>query len=177
MIGLLRWGGQAVIYVGMALWLGYFANMPVYTHLDPELALIKLSVIHSAKRKSECRKRTQEELDAMNPNMRKPYDCPRERLPIHLELLLDGELIYDEVLQAAGLSKGSQTRAYQRIPATSGEHDLVVRMVDSARTEGYDYMKAAKIRLSAGVIFVVDFRAEAGGFLLRGPVVENLSEG
>ena len=177
MIGLLRWGGQAVIYVGMALWLGYFANMPVYTHLDPELALIKLSVIHSAKRKSECRKRTQEELDAMNPNMRKPYDCPRERLPIHIELLLDGELVYDEVLQAAGLSKGSQTRAYQRIPATSGEHDLVVRMVDSARTEGYDYMKAAKIRLSAGVIFVVDFRAEAGGFLLRGPVVENLSEG
>lgn len=177
MIGLLRWGGQAVIYVGMALWLGYFANMPVYTHLDPELALIKLSVIHSAKRKSECRKRTQEELDAMNPNMRKPYDCPRERLPIHIELLLDGELIYDEVLQAAGLSKGSQTRAYQRIPAASGEHDLVVRMVDSARTEGYDYMKAAKIRLSAGVIFVVDFRAEFGGFLLRGPVVENLSEG
>lgn len=177
MIGLLRWGGQAVIYVGMALWLGYFANMPVYTHLDPELALIKLSVIHSAKRKSECRKRTQEELDAMNPNMRKPYDCPRERLPIHIELLLDGELIYDEVLQAAGLSKGSQTRAYQRIPAASGEHDLVVRMVDSARTEGYDYMKAAKIRLSAGVIFVVDFRAESGGFLLRGPVIENLSEG
>jgi len=177
MIGLLRWGGQAVIYAGMALWLGYFANMPVYTHLDPELALIKLSVIHSAQRKGECRKRTQEELDAMNPNMRKPYDCPRERLPIHIELLLDGELVYDEVLQAAGLSKGSQTRAYQRIPAASGEHDLVVRMVDSARTEGYDYMKAAKIRLSAGVIFVVDFRAEFGGFLLRGPVIENLSEG
>ncbi|MBE9554860.1 MAG: hypothetical protein IMF05_15460 [Proteobacteria bacterium] len=177
MIGLFKWGGQAVIYAGMALWIGYFANMPVYTHLDPELALIKLSVIHSAQRKGECRKRTQEELEALNPNMRKPYDCPRERLPIHIELLLDGELIYDEVLQAAGLAKGSQTRAYQRIPAASGEHDLVVRMVDSARTEGYDYMKAAKIRLSAGAIFVVDFRAEAGGFLLRGPVIENLSEG
>lgn len=177
MIELLKWGGQAVIYAGIALWLGYFANMPVYTHLDPELALIKLSVIHSAQRKGKCRKRTQEELEALNPNMRKPYDCPRERLPIHIELLLDGELIYDEVLQAAGLAKGSQARAYQRIPAASGEHDLVVRMVDSARTEGYDYMKAAKIRLSAGVIFVVDFRAEAGGFLLRGPVIENLSEG
>jgi len=50
-------------------------------------------------------------------------------------------------------------------------------MVDSARTEGYDYMKAAKIRRAAGVIFVVDFRAEFGGFLLRGPVIENLSEG
>ena len=177
MIALFKWGGQAVIYTGMALWLGYFANMPVYTHLDPELALIKLSVIHSANRKGECRKRTKEELDALNPNMRKPYDCPRERLPIHIELLLDGELIYDEVLQPAGLSKGSQTRAYQRLPATTGEHEIVVRMVDSARTAGYDYMKAAKIRLSAGEIFVVDFRAESGGFILRGPVIENLSEG
>lgn len=177
MTGLFKWGGQAVIYGGIALWLGYFANMPVYTHLDPELALIKLSVIHSAQRKGECRKRTQEELEALNPNMRKPYDCPRERLPIHLELLLDGKLIYDEVLQPAGLSKGSQTRAYQRLPATAGEHELVVRMVDSTRTEGYDYMAAAKIRLSAGEIFVVDFRAETGGFILRGPVIETLSEG
>lgn len=177
MITLFKWGGQAVIYAGMALWLGYFANMPVYTHLDPELALIKLSVIHSANRKGECRKRTKEELDALNPNMRKPYDCPRERLPIHIELLLDGEQVYDEILQPAGLSKGSQTRAYQRLPAMAGEHELVVRMVDSARTEGYDYMKAAKIRLSAGEIFVVDFRVESGGFILRGPVIENLSEG
>lgn len=177
MIGLIKWGGQAVVYAGMALWLGYFANMPVYTHLDPELALIKLSVIHSAQRKGECRKRTQEELEALNPNMRKPYDCPRERLPIHIELLLDGELIYDEILQAAGLSKGSQTRAYKRLPAVAGEHELIVRMVDSARTEGYDYMAAAKIKLSPGEIFVVDFRAESGGFILRGPVIENLSEG
>ena len=177
MIRILKWGGQAVVYVGMALWLGYFANMPVYTHLDPELALIKLSVIHSANRKEACRKRTEEELAALNPNMRKPFDCPRERLPIHIELLLDGEIIYAQTLQAAGLSKGSQTRAYQRLPAVTGEHELVVRMVDSARTEGYDYMKAARINLSAGVIFVVDFRAETGGFMFHGPVIENLSEG
>lgn len=174
--GIFKWGGQAVVYAGMALWLGYFANMPVYTHLDPELALIKLSVLHSAQRKGECRKRTQEELDALNPNMRKPYDCPRERLPIHIELLLDGKVVYDEVLQPAGLSKGSQTRAYRRIPATPGEHELTVRMVDSARTDGYDYSAAARVRLDAGHIFVVDFRAEDGGFLLHGPVIETLPE-
>lgn len=177
MIRLFKWGGQAIVYAGMALWLGYFSNMPVYTHLDPELALIKLSVLHSAKRKGECRKRTEEELEALNPNMRKPYDCPRERLPIHIELLLDGKLIYDEILQPAGLAKGSQTRAYKRLPAVTGEHELVVRMVDSARAEGYDYMKAAKIKLSAGVIFVIDFQAETGGFMFHGPVIENLSEG
>lgn len=177
MIGILKYGGQLIIYAGMALWLGHFANRPVYTHLDPDLALIKLSVIHSAHRKGECRRRTKEELEALNPNMRKPYDCPRERLPIHLELLLDGESLYDEILQPAGLSKGSQTRAYSRMSAAPGEHELTVRMVDSARTEGYDYITTAKIRLEAGQIFVVDFRAETGGFILHGPVIETQAEG
>ena len=54
MIGLLKWGGQAVVYVGMALWLGYFANMPVYTHHDPGLALIKLSVLAPVMRETPC---------------------------------------------------------------------------------------------------------------------------
>jgi hypothetical protein len=176
MTELFRWGGQAVIYAGMALWLGYFANMPVYTHLDPALAVIKLSVVHSAQRKNECRKRTEEELEAMNPNMRKPYDCPRERLPIRLELLLDGTVVYGETLQPAGLSRGSQTRAYKRLATTAGQHELVVRMVDSARTEGYDYSRAAQVKLVPGENFVIDFRAETGGFRFIGLAVEYLPE-
>jgi len=40
---IIRWIGQAIIYAGMALWLGHFANRPVYTHLPPDQALIKLA--------------------------------------------------------------------------------------------------------------------------------------
>lgn len=165
MIAIVRWAAQAVIYAGMALWLGYFANQPVYTHLAPDLALIKLSVIHSAQRKGECRRRTREELEALAPNMRTPFDCPRERLPIHIEVLLDGSKIYDRTLQPAGLFHGSQTRAYERLPAAAGEHHLLVRMVDSDRTEGYDYEKERTVTLRPGENFVIDFRAEMGGFL------------
>jgi hypothetical protein len=174
---ILKWAGQVAVYAGMALWLGYFANKPVYTHVDPDLALIKLSVIHTAQRKGECRRRTREELEALNPNMRKPLDCPRERLPTRLEVLLDGDSIYDETIQPAGLSRGSQTRVYQRLPAPPGEHELEVRMVDSNRTEGYDYTVSARIRLSSGKIFVIDFRADSGGFILRGPVIGNVTRG
>lgn len=164
MMATMKWIGQAVVYGGMALWLGYFANQPVYTHLAPDLALIKLSVIHSAQRKGECRRRTREELEALAPNMRTPFDCPRERLPIHIEVLLDGETIYDRTLQPAGLFRGSQTRAYERLPAAAGPHSLVVRMVDSNRTEGYDYERQGNITLTPGENFVIDFRAEMGGF-------------
>jgi len=168
MMEILRWAGQLVVYAGMALWLGYFANRPVYTHLPPEQALIKLSVVHGAKRKGECRKRTPEELAAMNPNMRTPYDCPRERLPIRIEIVLDGRVLYDQSVTATGLAHGGSTRAYQRFPVASGRHELVARMVDSARSEGYDFERKATIDLSPRENFVIDFRAEAGGFLFEG---------
>ena len=177
MITIIRWVGQAIIYSGMALWLGYFANRPVYTHLPPDQALIKLSVVHGAQRKGECRKRTQEELDAMNPNMRTPYDCPRERLPIAIQVLLDGEVIYDRSIIAAGLARGGSTRAYERFAVVSGRHELVARMVDSARTEGYDFERAATIKLSPGENFVIDFRAESGGFLFDGKSVTYRPQG
>jgi hypothetical protein len=177
MAAIIRWAGQAIIYAGMALWLGYFANRPIYTHLSPEQALIKLSVVHGAQRKGECRKRTQEELDAMNPNMRTPLDCPRERLPIAIQILLDGEVIYDRSIIAAGLARGGSTRAYERFAVASGRHELVARMVDSARTEGYDFERAATIELSPGENFVIDFRAEAGGFLFDGKSVTYVPQG
>ncbi len=172
-----QWIGQAVVYAGIALWFGYFANLPAYTHLSPELALSKLSVVHGAQRKGECRKRTREELEAIAPNMRTPYDCPRERLPIRIEVVLDGETIYDEAIKAAGLAKGGTTRAYHKFPAPSGPHELVVRMVDSARTEGYDWQRAARIELSPGENFVIDFRSESGGFLFNGRSVTDLPGG
>lgn len=164
MTAIVRWAGQAVIYAGMALWLGHFANRPIYTHLAPDLAMIKLSVIHSAQRKGECRRRTREELQALAPNMRTPFDCPQERLPTRIEVLLDGKTIYRNTLQPVGLFHGSQTRAYERLPVEAGPHDLLVRMVDSNRSEGYDYEKQAEIDLSPGENFVIDFRAETGGF-------------
>lgn len=168
MTEILRVAGQIVVYAGMALWLGHFANRPVYTHLPPEQALIKLSIVHGAQRKGKCRKRTKEELEAMNPNMRTPLDCPRERLPIRIEILLDGKVLYDRSVTAVGLAHGGSTRVYERFPVASGRHELVARMVDSARTEGYDFERAATIDLSPQENFVVDFRAESGGFLFEG---------
>lgn len=156
--------GQVIVYGGIAMWLGYFANSPVYTHLSPDKALIKLSIVHTAQRKGECRRRTAEELAAMPPNMRTPLDCPRERLPVLIEILLDGESIYRESLVAAGLAHGGKTRAYARFPVSAGEHMLVARMVDSARSVGYDYEHSARITLSPRENFVIDFRAETGGF-------------
>ncbi|HER20501.1 MAG TPA: hypothetical protein ENO14_05605 [Chromatiales bacterium] len=148
----------------MAFWLGYFADSPVYTHLEPDRAQIKLSVVHSAERKGECRRRTAEELAELPANMRTPFDCPRERLPIRIEVLLDGAVVYDETQSASGLAHSGRTRAYATFPAEPGRHILEARMIASGRSDGYDYQHKAEVELSPMENFVIDFRAETGGF-------------
>lgn len=168
MVRIMQWAGQTVVYAGMALWLGYFANSPVYVHLPPDQALIKLSIVHGADRKGDCRKPTSEELAGRERNMRAPLVCPRERLPVQIEILLDGALLYRDSLVPAGLSRGGQSRTYRRFPVDSGVHELVARLVDSAREQGYDYQRTARIVVAPGENFVIDFQPETGGFLFGG---------
>lgn len=164
MISPLRILGQAAGYAAFAALIGYFSASPSYTYLDPGKAQIKMSFSHAAKPKGECRRRTAEEIAALPPNMRRPFDCPRERLPVLLELVLDGTVLMRESLPPAGLSGDGPSSVYRRFAVTAGQHRLVARLRDSARAEGFDYEREAEIDLVPGQNFVVDFRAEVGGF-------------
>ena len=167
MVSLLRYAGQAVVYLGIAVLLGYFSASPAYRHFPEDQALIKISVVHSAQRKEACRRLSAEEIAALAPNMRKSVACSRERLPIHLEVVFDGEPLVKEVLPPTGLSSDGPAKLYRGITVEPGSHHLVLRMRDSARDEGYDYVYDGQIELAAQQNLVVDFRAESGGFILR----------
>jgi hypothetical protein len=157
--------GQAVAYLLFAAVLGVFSAAPSYTYLGPDLALIKLSFSHAAERKGECRRLSPEEIAALPPNMRRTEECPRERLPVLVELELDGRVVARQLLPPAGLHHDGASAVYRRFPVRAGRHQLVARLRDSARTEGFDYERAAQVELVPGQNFVVDFRAEAGGFI------------
>lgn len=162
-----RYLGQGVVYLALAAVLGYFANSPPYTHFPPDSALIKFSLVHSAEHKGGCRRLTAEEIAALPEIMRQPFDCPRERLPVFVELELDGALIYGASLPPSGLSGDGPAKLYQRFAVTPGRHHLVARLRDSDRAEGFDYQKAADIELAPGQNLVIDFRAETGGFIIK----------
>lgn len=165
----LQYAGQALAYLLFYAVVGYFATLPAYTHLDPEKASIKLSFSHAGAHREECRQLTQEELNQLPPNMRQPKDCPRERIPLLIELELDGELLYRDQLPPSGLAGDGASTAYKKFPVAAGTHRLVARLRDSRRSEGFDHTKAAEIRLQPQQNFVIDFRPELGGFLfLRG---------
>jgi hypothetical protein len=157
--------GQLIAYGLFALVVGYFATRPAYTHIAPNKAVIKLSFSHAGAHVEECRQLTQEELNRLPPNMRRPMDCPRERLPLLIELELDGELIYRDELPPSGLASDGSSTAYKKFPVDAGRHHLVARLRDSRRTDGFDHEKSASITLTPQQNFVIDFRPELGGFL------------
>lgn len=161
---LMRYVGQTIAYAAFVALLGYFASMPIYSPIEADAAVIKLSFVHVGQRKVECRKMSPDEIARLPPNMRLTLDCPRERLPVLVELELDGKLLARRELVASGLSHDRASSIYQKFVVAPGRHRVTARLRDSARTEGFDYTRSTEVELRPRQNFVVDFRAETGGF-------------
>ena len=155
---------QGIAYALFAGVVGYFSTAPRYTHHDPSLALIKVNFSHSGARIRECRRYTAEELEQIAPNMRQELDCPRERVAVGFELLIDGERVFSDELVPGGLSRDGNSVIYQRFPIDPGTHVIQARLRDSRRVSGFDYEKTETVVLTPLQNFLIDFRAETGGF-------------
>ena len=161
-----RFIGQAIVYGAITAVIGYFSTWPLYRPVRAGEAQIKIALVHGGGRLG-CRERTSDELAKLAPNMRKKLDCPRERIPLVLELDLDGQPLYHVTLAPGGLSKDGPSRLYERFAVTAGAHTLAVRMRDSGRLEGFDYERSFDVDLAVGRSLAIDFRAETGGFIVR----------
>lgn len=159
-----RYLGQGAVYALFAAFLGYFSQAPAYTHFPPDKALVKLAFVHGGKPAGECRRRTPEELARLAPNMRKLLDCPRGRLPLVVELEMDGRLLYRDTLPPTGLSGDGPSRAYRRFAVEPGRHRFAVRLRDSGRDGGFDYESEAVVEIGPGRNLAIDFKAFKGGF-------------
>jgi hypothetical protein len=164
---ILKPAGQVVLYGAFAAFIGVFSAWPRYHQLRDDQALIKLSFTHPGQLKSDCRKRTPEELAKLAPNMRAPMECARERSPVDVELALDGQVIARRVVAPSGLSKDGASTVYERFAVRAGEHELTVKLSDSVRVTGFNYTKEQRVRLDPGRILIVDFNAEKGGILIQ----------
>jgi len=160
----LRYLGQAIVYAAIAVLLAYFADSPSYQRLPDGHALVKLSFAHGADRKGGCRQLSREELAKLPPNMRMARSCPRERLPVVVELELDGDMIFAETLPPTGLHGDGPSQTYQRINVPAGRHRFVARLRDTDREEGFDYVQETEVDLKPGQNFAIDFNAAKGGF-------------
>ena len=156
---------QALLYALVAAGLVSFSAGPAYTQMDPGLALVKLSFSHAGQRKEDCRTLTPEELAALAPNMRRPQSCGRERVPLRVELVMDGSPLLRAELPPSDLANDGVGAVYRRFPVTAGRHEFVARLRDSRRKVGFDYERTAVVMLEPQQNLAIDFQPDAGGFL------------
>lgn len=167
MPSLTRYAGQVVLYAAFAAAIGTFASWPKYNQLPADMAQIKLAFNHSGARVEDCRRLTAEELSKLPSNKRKPNDCSRERVPIAIQLMIDGILLYEAVLPPSGFAKDGQARTYKKFNVPAGKHVILLRLRDSKRAEGFDYESRFEGELAPLQNLAIDFKAEQGGFLFR----------
>ena len=155
---------QIALYAVFGAVVATFAVAPSYERVTPDRAVIKLSFSHAGERREPCRTLSPEELAALAANMRSGVDCPRERVPVVVELDIDGERVYHASLAPSGLAGDGPSSVYERFEVPAGHHRIRVRLRDTVRESGFDHEGTADVRLAAHQSFVIDFRPELGGF-------------
>ena len=158
---------QAAAYLGFAVTIAYFATSPAYQYADPESAVIKLSVSHAANLVEPCVPLTPEQIAELAQNMRRTEACERERLPLVIELDVDGDTVISLVAEPSGLWNDGPASVYERFELPPGRYEMTARLRDTARTDGWDYAATREVVLQAGRYFTVTFKASTGGFSFR----------
>jgi hypothetical protein len=166
-INLIRYLVQFAAFVTFALFVGYFSASPPYQYAQAESAVVKLSLSHATDRVVPCTLLTPEEIAALAPNMRRSESCVRARLPLGIELDIDGQNVLSMQAQPTGLWGDGPASIYQRFDLPPGQYRMEVRLRDTARTEGWDYTLVEDVTLTAGRYLTITFRAENGGFKIR----------
>jgi len=158
---------QLLLYAPLMVLIGVFSTQPRFAVLGEHDALLRLTLIHAAQRKGECRKRTPQELAQLPPNMRAALDCPRERAPLTVELEIDGNLVLSRTVAPAGFKRDGAASLYHRVAVPAGRHRVVARLRD--RVDGaFNYVHEETLELAPGAMLLIDFAAAKGGFDFRG---------
>lgn len=158
--------GLAVVLAVLFSPIAFFSNAPAWRHAAAGMARIKISFAHGGAHKKACRRRSAAELRALPPNMRKPDDCTRERVALAFVLELDGKLVHQASLPPTGLAGDGPSRFYETFAIPAGRHEVLIKLRESRRMDGYDYIQTFTVGLAAGQNLAIDFRPNAGGFVL-----------
>jgi hypothetical protein len=156
-----------MLYGAFAVFVGYLSIAPAYQYADPGLAVIKLSLSHAADRVEACIKLTPDEINARARRGEPLSQCARERLPLTVEVDVDGETAIRATANPSGLWNDGPASVYEKIGVAAGAHTITARLRDSARESGWDYEHSEDVVLSPGRYFTIRFRAETGGFEYR----------
>lgn len=145
----------------------YFSFSPPYVRLTPEQSMITLALSHAGKPVQECRKKSPEEMAKLAPNMRVLEDCPRERSPVKIEVLMDNNPVIDQVVDPPGLYKDQGVDIYHSVKVPVGDHRLEIRMNDSVTVDGPTHHFEQSVSLAPAQLLVIQFNNAQNQFVIR----------
>ena len=148
---------EAFAWAVFAVVVGLLSVWPRYEIVERGDAIVSLTFSHAGKRIGECRTLTQEELNKLPPNMRRPTECPRGRHPIRVELRSGDAVLFTGLLAPSGIWGDGKANVYRRFQVPAGTHELFIGMNDSGGESGFDYEALATIDISSGRNVVVSF--------------------
>ena len=158
---------QGINYAVFMALVWYFSGAPAISLIDDDEAVLTIAFAHAGQLREPCRRLTQQELNELAPNMRRLEDCPRERSPVTIEALLDGEMIYRDVLDPPGLFDDGGVDVYFSTKILAREHLLALRMNDSVRVDGFNHTAEQMITVAPAEVLLVGFDKKTG-FVLDG---------
>lgn len=159
-----RYLAQALCYALFFLPIAWLTHQPVHRHLDEGLAEIKLAIRHAGEIIGECKPVEAGNYTPLPGDRKRPEICPRERSPLKLELLLDGEPLYHATVPAPGLHDDGVASLYRRFTVPAGSHHLQLRMNDDAASSDYAWVLEQAIELQPAQVMVASFKE---GFRLQ----------
>jgi hypothetical protein len=122
---------QAIAWLLFVLPVGLFAHWPTYSPLPAGHGELRLSLAHLTERMQPCRQLSEEERQALPPNMRVREQCGRARAPAQVELHLDERELLAESIRPAGLHREGRAYLYRTWALPAGEYQLQLAMRDS----------------------------------------------
>ncbi len=158
---------QALNYTVFMAVVWYFSSSPPFRQLDPDQAVIALAFAHSGQLREECIALTPEELVKLPPNKRIQVDCPRERSPITVDLLLDDKLAIQEVADPPGLYSDQGVQVYRTVKVPAGTYHLAIAMNDNVRVEGPTHTHEQTVSLEPTQLLLVDFNSDNSTFVIK----------
>jgi hypothetical protein len=158
---------EVLMYAVFIVVIGVLSVWPPYELIEDDRAIISLVFSHAGDRIAECRILSQEELNKLPPNMRKPSDCPRERHPVRVALRSGERMLYEDTLLPSGIWSDGKASIYKRVEVRAGRHEVFVGMNDSGGSDDFDPTDAAVVNLEPGRNLVIQFDEETDQFLIR----------
>ena len=169
MTGAVRGTTAFLVGVGIVLAVAALAQIPVGD--PPEEAAVRIALRTAAGTLEVCRDRTEEELAALPPHMRKPRECRSLSLRYRLRLSVDGRLLVDEHLSPRGFRHNRPLVFDRLVRVSPGRHRLVADLRPDPAVE-LDEAEARAVEERA-----TRFRLEEAVSLDPGEIALVLAEG